>query len=106
MNYGFSPHFLPYCAEPTVSVAYNTLLTYNNYVALTNLKPDTLYYYPPELLLKDNLTTAPYSFRTSRVLGDGTPYSIAVTIDIGTMGPDGLSATAAKGVSPKKKFWG
>jgi hypothetical protein len=60
-----------------------------------------LYYYLPEPLLKDNSTTAPYSFRTSRVPGDGTPYSIAVTIDMGTMGPDGLSTTAGKVVSPK-----
>lgn len=100
VNYGFEPHFLPYCAESDVSVTYNTSLTYNNHVTLTSLKPDTVYYYLPEPLLKDNTTTAPYSFRTSRVPGDGTPYSIAVAIDMGTMGPDGLSTTAGKGVSP------
>jgi hypothetical protein len=100
VHYGFSPHFLPYLAESTVSVTYNTSLTYNNHVALTNLRPDTLYYYLPAPLLKDNTTTAPYSFRTSRLPGDGTPYSVAVSIDMGTMGPDGLSTTAGKGVSP------
>ena len=100
VNYGFSPYFLPFCAESTVSVTYNTSLTYNNHVALTNLLPDTLYYYLPEPLLKDNSTAAPYSFRTSRLPGDGTPYSVAVTIDMGTMGPDGLSTTAGAGVSP------
>jgi hypothetical protein len=100
VNYGFEPYFLPYFAESDVSVTYNTSLTYNNHVTLTNLLPDTLYYYLPEPLLKDNTTTAPYSFRTSRLPGDGTPYSIAVVIDMGTMGPDGLSTTAGSGVSP------
>lgn len=100
VHYGLSPHLLPYLAESTVSVTYNTSLTYNNHVTLTNLTPDTLYYYLPEPLLKDNTTTAPYSFRTSRPPGDGTPYSVAVSIDMGTMGPDGLSTTAGTGVSP------
>ena len=101
VNFGFEPHFLPFIAESTVSVTYNTSLTYNNHVTLTNLLPDTLYYYLPEPLLKDNTTTAPYSFRTSRVVGDKTPYSIAITIDMGTMGPDGLSTTVGSGVNPK-----
>jgi hypothetical protein len=79
VNYGFEPHFLPFIAESKVSVTYDTSLTYNNHVTLTNLLPDTLYYYLPEPLLKDNRTTAPYSFRTSRVAGDTTPYSIAIT---------------------------
>lgn len=98
--YGLSPYFLLNCAESTVSVTYNTSLTHNNHVVLPNLKPDTVYYYLPEPLLKDDSTKLPYSFRTSRVPGDGTPYSVAVAIDMGTMGPDGLSTTAGKGVSP------
>ncbi|KFY96693.1 hypothetical protein V500_02329 [Pseudogymnoascus sp. VKM F-4518 (FW-2643)] len=100
VKYGTSPQRLIYYAESTVSVTYNTSLTYNNHVALKDLEPDTLYYYLPEPLLKDNSTTAPYSFRTSRLPGDRTPYSVAVTIDMGTMGPDGLSTTAGKGVNP------
>jgi hypothetical protein len=100
VHYGLSPHSLLYTAESKVSVTYNTSLTYNNHVALTNLQPNTLYYYLPEPLLKDNTTTVPYSFRTSRLAGDGTPYSVALAIDMGTMGPDGLSTTAGQGVSP------
>jgi hypothetical protein len=100
VHYGLSPYSLRYLAESNVSVTYNTSLTYNNHVPLMNLEPDTLYYYLPEPLLKDNSTTTPYSFRTSRLPGDGTPYSVAVTIDMGTMGPDGLSTTAGAGVSP------
>lgn len=100
VKYGTSPQRLIYCAESTVSVTYDTSLTYNNHVPLKGLKPDTLYYYLPEPLLKDDSTTAPYSFRTSRLPGDTTPYSVAVTIDMGTMGPDGLSTTAGQGVNP------
>jgi hypothetical protein len=97
--YGLKPHTLVNCATSNVSVTYNTSLTYNNHVKLTGLEPDTVYYYLPKPLLKDNTTHAPYSFRTSRVPGDGTPYSVAVTIDMGTMGPEGLSTSAGKGVS-------
>ena len=97
--YGREPHALINWATSSVSVTYNTSLTYNNHVKLTGLEPDTLYYYLPEPLLKDNTTDAPYSFRTSRVPGDGTPYTVAVTIDMGTMGPEGLSTSAGNGVS-------
>ncbi|RDL31035.1 Purple acid phosphatase [Venustampulla echinocandica] len=100
VNYGFQPHYLPFYAESNVSVTYDTALTYNNHVTLTGLQPDTLYYYLPEPLLFDNATVAPYSFRTARPAGDGTPYSIAVAIDLGTMGSDGLSTSAGEGVPP------
>ncbi|RDL35994.1 Purple acid phosphatase [Venustampulla echinocandica] len=98
--YGRDRHALINCATSDVSVTYNTSLTYNNHVKLTGLEPDTLYYYLPTPLLKDNTTVAPYSFRTSRAPGDGTPYTVAVTIDMGTMGPLGLSTSAGTGVSP------
>jgi hypothetical protein len=49
--------------------------------------------------LKDNTTTLPYTFRTSRPAGDGTPYSVAVVVDLGTMGSQGLTTSAGKGVS-------
>lgn len=100
VNYGFVPHFLPFLAQSDVSLTYNTSLTYNNHVTLTDLLPDTQYWYLPEPLLFDNTTTAPYTFRTSRRPGDGTPYSVAVAIDMGTMGSDGLSTTGGAGVDP------
>jgi len=99
VRYGCSPYALVNSASSTISVTYNTSLTFNNHVKITGLKPDTLYYYLPELLLSDNSTTAPYSFRTSRQAGDGQPYSIAVAIDMGTMGPKGLTTSAGTGVS-------
>jgi hypothetical protein len=98
--YGRSPYALKQRASSNVSVTYNTSLTYNNHVKLTGLEPDTVYYYLPSDLLKDNSTTPPYMFRTSRPAGDGTPYSIAVVIDMGTMGPMGLTTSAGTGVSP------
>jgi hypothetical protein len=99
VRYGCSPYALINSASSTISVTYNTSLTFNNHVKIMGLKSDTLYYYLPELLLPDNSTTAPYSFRTSRQVGDGQPYSIAVAIDMGTMGPKGLTTSAGTGVS-------
>lgn len=100
VRYGRSPDDLCLRASSTVSITYNTSLTYNNHVALTGLKPDTTYYYLPSDLLADNATTPPYSFRTSRSAGDGTPYSAAVIIDMGTMGPKGLTTSAGQTVNP------
>lgn len=100
VHYGRSPHHLCNRASSDVSVTYPTSLTYNNHVTIKGLKPDTTYYYLPSHLLHDNSTTAPYSFRTSRSAGDGTPYSVAVIIDLGTMGPKGLTTSAGQTVNP------
>jgi hypothetical protein len=99
VRYGYSPNTLVYSASSRTSVTYNTSLTYNNHVKITGLKSDTTYYYWPDCLLQDNSTAAPYSFRTSRRAGDGQPYSIAVSIDMGTVGPKGLTTSAGTGVS-------
>jgi hypothetical protein len=95
VRYGLSPHDLRETAWSTVSVTYPTSTTYNNHVQLKDLKPDTLYYYQPEF----SNSTTPYTFRTSRPAGDGTPYSIAVVVDLGTMGPDGLTTHVGKGAA-------
>lgn len=99
IHYGVSPNALTESASSNVSVTYRTSLTYNNHVKITGLKPNTLYYYLPEHLLNTN-TTTPYSFKTGRHAGDGTSFSAAVVVDLGTMGPQGLTTTAGKGVSP------
>ena len=99
VNYGLTAGALTESASSNVSVTYPTSLTYNNHVKITGLKPDTTYYYVPVGLLKDNTTTLPYKFRTSRPAGDGTPYSVAVVVDMGTMGPQGLTTSAGKGVA-------
>ncbi len=99
VQYGLSPTSLIYTTSSGVSVTYNTSSTYNNHVKITGLKPDTVYYYQPIPLLKDNTTSIPYKFRTARSVGDGTPYSVAVVVDMGTMGPLGLTTYAGDGVS-------
>ncbi|KAK4993090.1 hypothetical protein LTR66_006095 [Elasticomyces elasticus] len=91
--YGTSPRHLKRTASSNVSVTYETSTTYNNHVKITGLEPDTLYYYQPE----HSNATSPYSFRTSRPAGDHTPYTIAVVVDLGTMGADGLTTYVGKG---------
>jgi hypothetical protein len=99
VKYGLSSSSMTMTASSNVSVTYPTSLTYNNHVKITGLKPDTTYYYAPMGVLKDNTTSLPYKFRTSRPIGDSTPYSVAVAVDMGTMGPQGLTTSAGKGVS-------
>jgi hypothetical protein len=83
----------------TISVTYNTSLTYNNHVKITCLMPDTTYYYMPTSLMESDNANGPYSFKTSRPAGDGAPYSIAV-VEMGTFRPEGLGTTAGAGVPP------
>jgi hypothetical protein len=97
VHYGLSPDALTETASSEVSVTYPTSLTYNNHVKLTGLKPDTLYYYLPGHLLKATDTSVPFSFKTSRSAGDGTPYTVAMFADLGTMGPLGLTTSVGKG---------
>ncbi len=97
--YGLSPSAMVIPASSTTSITYNTSLTYNNHVKITGLLPNTKYYYMPLDLLNDNFTRPPYSFTTSRLAGDMTPYTIAVVIDMGTFSNEGLYTSAAKGVS-------
>ncbi|KAF9521086.1 hypothetical protein BS47DRAFT_1404246 [Hydnum rufescens UP504] len=56
-----------------VSITYPSSSTYNNHAKITGLLPDTLYYYQPQ---PTNLT-APFTFRTSRLPGDTTAFSVA-----------------------------
>ncbi len=103
--YGLSPRSMNKHATSDVSVTYPTSLTYNNHVKITGLKPDTTYYYVPIGVhedgtpFEDETTSPPYTFRTSRPAGDGTPYSVAVVIDLGTMGTLGLTTSAGNGVA-------
>jgi len=46
-------------------------------VVLPNLRPNTIYYYQP---VNGNTT---YSFATSRVAGDQTPFTAALVVDMG-----------------------
>lgn len=100
--YGKTPSCLVHSASSDESVTYNTSSVYANHVTIEGLEPDTVYYYRPQPLITDNETHGqpPFSFRTSRSPGDETPYSVAVVIDMGTMGYNGLTTSAGQGVSP------
>lgn len=95
VRYGHHPNKLNKIAYSDVSVTYSTSTTYNNHVKITGLQPDTLYYYLP---FGSNATT-PYTFKTSRRAGDMTPYTVAVAIDMGLIGKDGLSTSVGKGAA-------
>lgn len=95
VRYGRHPSHLDMIASSDVSVTYQTSLTYNNHVSLQGLEPGTVYYYLPQ----HSNVTKPYSFKTSRARGDHTPYSVAVAVDLGVMGPDGLTTHVGKGAA-------
>lgn len=92
---GQVPYSLDMEASSNVSVTYQTSTTYGNHVKITGLKPDTLYYYRP---IYDNCTT-PYTFKTSKPAGDGSSMTVAVVVDLGTMGADGLTAHVGVGAA-------
>ena len=97
VRYGFTQNFLPFVSSPenAVSVTYPTSLTFNNHVRLNNLFPNTKYYYQP---IHANASSI-YSFRTAREKGDHTPYTTAVAVDLGLIGPQGLSTTVGVGAA-------
>lgn len=95
VRYGRTPWALTHSASSNISITYPTSTTYNNHVKITGLEPNTLYYYLPE----HSNSSTPYTFRTSRPAGDGTPYSIAVVVDLGLVGPDGLTTHVGKGAA-------
>ncbi|KAF2020392.1 Metallo-dependent phosphatase [Aaosphaeria arxii CBS 175.79] len=99
VHYGLSANSLNMSSSSNVSITYPTSLTYNNHVKLSGLKPDTLYYYSPEQLINTTYT-APLTFKTSRIAGTSKEFSVAVVIDMGTMGSKGLTTSAGKGISP------
>lgn len=99
VKWGLSKDKLDNMASSDVSVTYPTSTTYNNHVLVSGLKPDTTYYYLPSPLPQGH--HEPYSFTTARIPGDAQPYSVAVVIDLGTMGRLGLTTTSGKGVAPE-----
>ncbi|EFX05024.1 metallo-phosphoesterase [Grosmannia clavigera kw1407] len=98
VHWGRSADNLNETASSNVSVTYPTSLTYNNHVLIRGLKPDTTYFYLPAPLLNDNDAT-PFNFTTLRPAGDTTPFSVAVVVDLGTMGSQGLTTHAGKKVA-------
>src|SRR6266536_670037 len=95
VRYGRSPSALTERASSNISVTYPTSLTFNNHVKITGLQPNTLYYYQPE----NSNSSTPFTFKTSRAAGDGAPYSIAVVVDRGLSGPQGLTTHVGTGAA-------
>ena len=93
--YGLSANSLNETTSSNVSVTYPTSTTYNNHVEIDGLLPDTVYYYLPQ----DSNVTTPYSFKTSRPVGDGTEFAVAVVVDLGLIGDDGLSTAVGIGAA-------
>jgi hypothetical protein len=77
-------------ASSNISITYPSSLTYNNHVRIEGLMPDTKYWYLPEHLINNTDLVGPFTFKTPRVIGDMTPYAIALCVDMGAMGPEGL----------------
>lgn len=98
VHYGLDPHNLLWSASSTISVTYQSSLTYNNHVKITGLQPDTVYWYLPDNILANETAPGPYTFKTAKPAGDSDPYTIAFVCDLGTMGPEGLSDTSGTGV--------
>ena len=97
VRYGLTPNHLQFISSPrnAESVTYPTSLTFNNHVLLTDLRPDTKYFYQPAFANETQI----FSFKTSREKGDHTPYTMAVVVDLGLIGPQGLSTTVGKGAA-------
>jgi hypothetical protein len=95
VHYGLSALSLNETASSNISITYPTSTTYNNHVEIDGLLSDTVYYYLPQ----DSNITTPYSFKTSRPAGDGTEFAVAVVVDLGLIGPDGLSTSVGKGAA-------
>lgn len=77
------------------SSTYPTSTTWNNHVKLKGLQPDTLYYY--QVVNDGSTVNEVLNFTTAPVVGCNRPFTFAVAIDMGTMGPLGLSETTGKG---------
>jgi hypothetical protein len=97
VRYGFKQDLLPFVSSPenAESVTYPTSLTFSNHVRLEHLHPNTKYFYQP---IHANASSI-YSFTTAREKGDHTPYSAAVVVDLGLIGPQGLSTTVGVGAA-------
>jgi hypothetical protein len=97
VQFGFKSDDLPFNSSPKngQSVTYPTSLTFNNHVRLTNLFPNTKYFWRPAFSNKTSI----FSFTTAKEKGDHTPFVTAVVVDLGLIGPDGLSTTVGKGAA-------
>ncbi|KIJ60135.1 hypothetical protein HYDPIDRAFT_99288 [Hydnomerulius pinastri MD-312] len=89
--YGESPSALTNVASGE-TVTYPTSRVYDNHVKISGLKPNTKYWYRTSYQNCPGCAYRPTdTFTTSRAAGDETPFTVAVVVDLGLMGADGLS---------------
>ena len=95
VRYGVAPDKLVYSAVG-VSSTYPTSSTWNNHVKLSGLSPNTIYYYQVSSDSRGSVNEV-YNFTSAPKVGSRSDFSFAVAIDMGTMGPLGLSETTGQG---------
>lgn len=93
VQYGLVPDSLDQTAYSDESVTYQTSVTWNNHVKLSGLQPSTTYYYK----VANSNDSEIYSFTTAKSAGTTQEFSFSVVVDMGTMGPLGLSDKVGKG---------
>ncbi len=99
VHYGVNPMTMTHNATGD-SVTYATSTSWSNHVPLSGLTPNTKYYYTVNDTNCYNCSETPaYTFNTARSAGDMASYSVAVVVDLGTMGKQGLSDTVGKGAA-------
>ena len=86
-------HLLQLPGQPQALLCFTLLTLFISFGKLLIMKPNTKYYYQTQC----SNVTAPYEFVTSRGTGDHTPFTAALVVDMGTMGPLGLSTHVGKG---------
>lgn len=91
--FGTSPNSLTQTAASNISQTYQSSTTWSNHVKLSGLAQNTTYYY--KVSNSDNSQV--YKFTTAPKKHDPNPFTFAIVIDMGTMGPLGLSNTTGTG---------
>lgn len=92
--YGTSKDNLTSIASSNISQTFQSSSTYSNHVKLSGLEHNTTYYYKVSNTV-DNYPV--YSFTTPPKSSKSESFKFAVAIDLGTMGPLGLSQTTGSG---------
>lgn len=91
--FGRSPEALNQYASSSISQTYQSSTTWSNHVKISGLAPATKYYYK----VSNSADSQVYSFTTAPKKADSDPFTFAMVIDMGTMGPLGLSNVTGSG---------
>lgn len=81
IRYGLSKGNMTSTASSPESASSGSASIYHHRVKITDLEPDTLYFYAPLDLFGDESTLEPYTFKTAKPAGNMDPYTIAFVCD-------------------------